>query len=206
VIESSEHVDQPVRLTLRRTSLANPDRLLYEALSYCWGDGYEVVPISLVDDAGSLVELLVSSNLEHAIRRIRQPDKDRLFWIDLLSINQNDMAERSQQVAMMSEIYASAQSVCVWIGEIDEIVHTQKDIEVIQTVAVSCAPDKTREEAHSTVLDINGNTNWFNDRGSSVFGSYKRCGTLHQLFQPKMMKDDIGYLSSVASSTYHGGS
>jgi hypothetical protein len=164
VIESSDHVDQPVRLTLRRTSLANQDRLLYEALSYCWGDGYEVVPISLVDDAGSLVELLVSSNLEHAIRRIRQPDKDRLFWIDLLSINQNDMAERSQQVAMVSEIYASAQSVCVWIGEIDEIVHTQKDIEVIQTVAVSCAPDKTREEADSTVLDVNGNTNWFNDR------------------------------------------
>lgn len=40
----------------------------------------------------------------------------RVLWIDALSINQNDEAEKSQQVKRMAEIYNRADKVPIWLG------------------------------------------------------------------------------------------
>ncbi|KAH6991940.1 heterokaryon incompatibility protein-domain-containing protein [Fusarium venenatum] len=42
------------------------------------------------------------------------------LWIDAICISQDDIPERNSQVAMMSQIYGSAQSVLAWLGEVDD--------------------------------------------------------------------------------------
>lgn len=39
------------------------------------------------------------------------------LWIDAISINQNDIPERSKQVSMMGDIYSLSQTVLVWLGK-----------------------------------------------------------------------------------------
>lgn len=84
----------------------------YEALSYEWGCQKVKVPIAVGAQAG----IDISSNLASALRRIRDPEKPRLLWVDQICINQNDIAERSSQVALMRDIYEKAKRVIVWLG------------------------------------------------------------------------------------------
>ncbi|KAK3352492.1 hypothetical protein B0T25DRAFT_437335, partial [Lasiosphaeria hispida] len=37
------------------------------------------------------------------------------LWIDAMCINQNSNPEKSQQVALMSRIYAAAQRIVMWL-------------------------------------------------------------------------------------------
>jgi hypothetical protein len=83
----------------------------YEALSYIWGDIRDSEAI-LVD--GSTVS--VTKSLETALRHLRYPDKPRTLWVDYVCINQEDILERSQQVAKMGLIYEQADSVLIWLG------------------------------------------------------------------------------------------
>jgi hypothetical protein len=58
---------------------------------------------------------MVQSNLYEALVRLRRlPPAD--YWIDALCINQEDLAERSEQVQMMGRIYGCAEEVVVWLG------------------------------------------------------------------------------------------
>lgn len=61
----------------------------------------------------------MTANLHSALLHLRPANGDdrRPLWIDAICINQNDREERSQQVAMMREIYASATQVIIWLGE-----------------------------------------------------------------------------------------
>lgn len=43
------------------------------------------------------------------------------IWIDALCINQDDVAERNQQVPRMKDIYEKAQYVIVWLGKADPV-------------------------------------------------------------------------------------
>ncbi|KAI3329784.1 HET-domain-containing protein [Ustulina deusta] len=62
----------------------------------------------------------VSQKVVAAIRRLRTPTQPLRIWIDAVCINQQDMDERSGQVAIMSSIYKSAAQVHVWFGEGDQ--------------------------------------------------------------------------------------
>src|SRR5690242_7288681 len=74
----------------------------YEALSYVWGDtglketGNGIRIRRSSKDEGLLV--LAGSSILSALHRIRLPDRPRRIWADQCCINQNDPAERSQQV------------------------------------------------------------------------------------------------------------
>jgi hypothetical protein len=86
----------------------------YHALSHTWG---KPLPEETVHVDGH--ELRVGLNLHAALRRLRtrsdfSPPRIR---IDALCINQDDDAEKSTQVAMMSDIYARAKRVYMWLGE-----------------------------------------------------------------------------------------
>jgi hypothetical protein len=85
----------------------------YEALSYAWG---------ALETSGPTIVLSgrvfrISTELDSALRRLRRPDEARTFWIDAICINQTDTAERSSQVAVMKDIYRSAERVVAWLGE-----------------------------------------------------------------------------------------
>lgn len=44
------------------------------------------------------------------------PSGWKYFWIDAISINQDDIPERNHQVQMMADIYSNAAFVMVWLG------------------------------------------------------------------------------------------
>lgn len=117
------------------TSLNIEERVRYEALSYCWGDVNDTVPITLrhLDSAYSLSlvdwaianptyveqQYSITQNLDAALRNFRLEDRPRILWVDAISINQNDPIERSAQVAFMTSIYNEADRVLVWLGNED---------------------------------------------------------------------------------------
>jgi hypothetical protein len=104
--------DQPIECELQHTSLQSKDRPEYETVSYCWGDATEKATIVLHG-----VETSVPLSSKTVLARIREAKKDRLVWIDAVCINQDDVAERGQQVALMEEIYSGTVQNLIWLGE-----------------------------------------------------------------------------------------
>lgn len=88
----------------------DPD-IIYEALSYTWGDPK---PTHVITCNGK--SFPVGTNLFHALVHLRLPERPRMLWIDAISINQNDIAERNGQISHMYNIYQSAKRVVVWLG------------------------------------------------------------------------------------------
>ncbi|KAH8900958.1 hypothetical protein GQ53DRAFT_611188, partial [Thozetella sp. PMI_491] len=101
---------EPIRCSLRETLLSQPVR--YEALSYCWGD---LGSDSTIECNGKA--LGIRRNLEEALRHLRHRDKPRLLWIDAICINQDDRAEKADQVPLMRNIYSRAERTLVWLGQ-----------------------------------------------------------------------------------------
>ncbi|KAF2965672.1 hypothetical protein GQX73_g7874 [Xylaria multiplex] len=99
-------------VTLRITILDAKHPPDYEALSYVWGSEKDPVFI----EVGRRWTLAISQNLEIALRYLRSKDKPRVLWVDALCINQADIHERGQQVAIMGDIYRLARRVVVWLG------------------------------------------------------------------------------------------
>jgi Heterokaryon incompatibility protein (HET) len=93
--------------------LSLDDLPIYTALSYVWGDATRTKPILV----GETI-LQVTENLECALREFQpEPGQASLdLWIDAISINQKDNAEKSSQVQMMRTIFENAQQVLVWLG------------------------------------------------------------------------------------------
>lgn len=134
----------PVRCSLVVVDLN--DDVLYDALSYTWGDPCTVY-LSTQDISSQEAwaarafdievdgkAVSVSSNLYAALLGLRShlahqkdprfadaPQSSGLFWIDALCINQNDLEEKSSQVMMMSRIYHQARLVFAWLGGGDRL-------------------------------------------------------------------------------------
>ncbi|KAI9688025.1 MAG: hypothetical protein M1820_010313, partial [Bogoriella megaspora] len=87
----------------------------YVALSYVWGSPSPVRKI-FIDG----VPFYVRTNLELALRQLRKYRRIQegfKIWVDAISINQDDVEERSEQVARMKNIFKSAWHVLVWLGK-----------------------------------------------------------------------------------------
>ena len=102
----------------------------YAAISYTWGDQELLCPIECNER-----KLLVTPNCLAALRHLRNTSEIQTFWIDSICIDQTSLEERSQQVALMGEIYRSANRVLVWLGEHDE--RTRKAMNCIAEIADS---------------------------------------------------------------------
>jgi hypothetical protein len=112
--------DEKIRCTLESMEIlgvreqdesAPVERRLYEALSYTWGDATKCRAIECNGK-----HFGVSQNLFDALINIRLSDKSRAIWIDALCINQENDAEKSEQVQYMYRIYRAATRVIVWLG------------------------------------------------------------------------------------------
>lgn len=113
----------PLVGSLRKVRLSNTDG--YEPLSYTWEDYDTVQPpdgntkdyfhttLCLMDTG---VCLNLTSNCAKALRSVRRSTTDRTIWVDAICVNQDDPEERSRQVDMMKDIYATAFTVLVYLG------------------------------------------------------------------------------------------
>jgi len=103
------------------------DNPSYAALSYTWGASVSV-PYRAAAPSQRVwcndKPLFVTAILYEALLKLRSfqitvGDSTLLHWIDVICINQEDSAERSSQVAIMSVIYAKASVVNAWLGHED---------------------------------------------------------------------------------------
>lgn len=60
---------------------------------------------------------LVTKNLHYWLGRIHNLGYGDRVWIDALSINRDNTAEKEQQIAMMGSIYQGAREVLIGLGE-----------------------------------------------------------------------------------------
>ncbi|KAI9771043.1 MAG: hypothetical protein M1839_002979 [Geoglossum umbratile] len=102
-------LNDPLEGRLEFFNIASPEK--YEPLSYVWGDPERIYEIIC---NGS--RLGITASLNDALRQLRQPDQPRRLWVDQICINQDNQAERSQQVQFMNSIYKNASHVLVWLG------------------------------------------------------------------------------------------
>src|SRR5690349_1230830 len=104
----------------------------YRALSYVWGDPSDTKVI-LVDNTRFKVRINLWSYLVQARSEEYSsvPLSEALYiWIDAICINQDDLDERSKQVAIMGQIYSKAFEVRAWLG-----VGTKENLEGMQDLA-----------------------------------------------------------------------
>ena len=109
----------------------------YRALSYTWD-----CPVPEDDDSSGIENwssptqdiicndqpFPVRQNLYDALQQLMGKKMEGVYWIDSLCINQQDLMERGTQVAMMGDIFASADEVICWLGRAD--AHTKNVVEL----------------------------------------------------------------------------
>ena len=123
-----------VPAALPKSDPSDTEKYVYIALSYNWGEGQPIHPITITNyitsrkrmkepslekrlamkfrkhkDWCSSGEKYVRSNLFVALKRFRRKDKETIMWIDALCIDQDDPHERSAQVKQMHELYIQAE-------------------------------------------------------------------------------------------------
>ncbi|KAI7667580.1 hypothetical protein KC318_g5792 [Hortaea werneckii] len=108
--------DQLPVCRLQTASLPDEPTPHYEAISYAWGERTGVAPIIINDQHRQQPASAVRVLQRFAPAEGSEP---RRLWIDAICINQSDVAERNQQVAMMSDVYRNSSQTLVWLGDAD---------------------------------------------------------------------------------------
>ena len=102
--------DDPLICTLETCNAENAPR--YEALSYVWGKRMAEAPMSC-----NGMQILITANLDEALRSLRFPNMARRLWVDAICIDQQNIDERTRQVSYMRLIYVNTARVIAWIGQ-----------------------------------------------------------------------------------------
>lgn len=98
-----------IKCEVVHSSITTPPR--YVAVSYAWGDAGDTRRLELEG-----VDISVSVSLHGALEALRQKAEPVTVWVDAICIDQQNFAERTQQVQLMTKIYSKAESVAVWLG------------------------------------------------------------------------------------------
>ncbi|KAF7196751.1 Heterokaryon incompatibility protein 6, OR allele [Pseudocercospora fuligena] len=124
------------------------DSYHFEALSYHWGTGDPSKPILVkigfnpehappkaaptgpIEDRWGIVrtvvdmnktkQLWVRDNLHSALLHLRREKEKVVLWIDALCIDQENIAEKQDQISKLAHIFSKADNVLVWLGDSDE--------------------------------------------------------------------------------------
>lgn len=115
---TSFEIDNENKVTCRLITVPLDDCPAYSALSYVWGKATSPVPIKVDgQDFQATPSLALSLRCIPRHWRSRYPSRDLgelRVWADAVCINQNDLAERAQQVQIMERIYSGAELVMCW--------------------------------------------------------------------------------------------
>jgi len=117
-----------IRCSMRSATLEDD----YSCLSYVWGKSR---PGKWIQVDGK--ELWVRQNLWNFLNVARaRSDLQTWFWIDALSIDQDNVVERQHQVQQMGLIFSSAKMVYAWFGQDARIARflaaTRKEQSIVQ--------------------------------------------------------------------------
>lgn len=99
----------------------------------------------------------VTQNLATALIYLRHTSEARILWIDALCINQEDMEERSSQVARMADIYRLAHRVVVWLGPESEEDRSSEALSTLRSIGSQIEVDWVLNEMRAT---NEGDSSW----------------------------------------------
>ena len=123
----------------------------YRALSYTWGSPTRTSENHSQSQSSRFIYLnqkrhAVTYNLFDALHQLRDLGLRGYLWIDAICIDQGNIDERGEQVAIMGDIYANADGVIVWLGKADN--NTREAFTLISAISLACA--KADEESSLT--------------------------------------------------------
>jgi Heterokaryon incompatibility protein (HET) len=119
--------NEPLAAELLVVSLdSNPQ---YATLSYCWGSPTSTRPMTCNNTV-----LEITKSLALGLTRLRSISSLPL-WVDQICINQDDVRERSAQVAFMKRIYSQATKTFAYLGEPDSEISSNA-CKVLETLKV----------------------------------------------------------------------
>jgi len=97
--------------TLRTACLSESPE--FTALSYVWGTGIsETNQITINGRQKSITQ-----NCYNALAALCARHDALTIWVDSICINQQDNAEKNDQIQLMEDIYSWAQVVYIWLGD-----------------------------------------------------------------------------------------
>lgn len=115
----------------------------YQALSYVWGSE-EKPARALVRDAGGKILgfIPLTANVYQTLQDLRAAPQltSKTFWIDQICINQTG-EEKNKQVALMREIYKSAESVIFYAGHSSNEQSELRGIELLRRLDQHFSPN-----------------------------------------------------------------
>jgi hypothetical protein len=111
--KSLDAKDELIRCTVEHVFLDDHEPPQFFAVSYCWGSNPGEAKIVLDGK-----KVTVPGSAEAALRGTYRSEEQHCLpiWIDAICINQIDVEEKSQQVAMMGELYSKAAKTLIWLG------------------------------------------------------------------------------------------
>ena len=134
---------------------------------------------------GSESFLVISAGLRDALRRLRDKSEAKTFWVDQLSINQNNHGERAFQVSGMRVFYNKSQQVTVWTGDQDESTKMVFDIlrklaEASRILEYLPGPDELLEDE---ILDLpaSGSSEWSAVMSYFLRPVFGRCWVIQEI-------------------------
>ena len=123
---------EDVSLSLEHVSLAAAENI-YDAVSYTWGPPGILHPIFVNHKT-----MLIRENIWHFLKHFQETwprctslttygeiaeahhkgeaPLARLLWIDSICIDQDNVAEKTQQVQLMGKIFSNACNILMWLG------------------------------------------------------------------------------------------
>ena len=106
----------PLQGELIHVVLEGENKPQYETVSYFWGDPARCSLI-IVDGKA----LWIPQNIDRTLRTLAVTGREKILWIDAVCINQDDLAKRTHQVAMMAKIYESSTCNIIDLGDADSM-------------------------------------------------------------------------------------
>jgi hypothetical protein len=151
-VKYSDRASTPsdVHLSLKTYSLASAPA--YVALSYRWGDSDPTYVITIGDR-----QLVVRRNLFHFLECLKMSKVAVrcCYWIDQISINQENIDERNEQVQHIGDIFLGAHTVQVWLGQCMTL-----ESPLVQLQAHMNSDYRTEYRTFEGVLDLCANPYW----------------------------------------------
>lgn len=121
----------------------------YHAASYTWGSSTETEHIRL-----NRKQMLVRKNCADVLRRLGHFKTSRYYWIDALCINQDNVEEKNDQVAMMGKIFGEAEHVlaCIGLEEEDDAAYAIDQISRVDEHIEYSMESRTNNKAHGSLF------------------------------------------------------
>jgi hypothetical protein len=125
----------------------------YAAMSYVWG---EMNPKQTVKLNGC--DFAIGPNLHNALQCMRS-GLSGWFWIDAICIDQQNTAERNEQVSEMTKTYANATFVASWVGLCNETLQPAFALDT-RTAKLSNVPRNEQERLHTSLVQLSRLNYW----------------------------------------------